>query len=87
MTCDELNKTKNKMRKYTWDDKHNITNDYDFSVSGQKFAYLEMKSVLSKILRNFQLLPAVPEHKIVLVAELTLKSQNGIKIKLAERKW
>jgi cytochrome P450 family 4 len=53
---------------------------------GQKFAMLEMKSTVSKILRNFELEPASPEHKLNLVAELVLKSANGIKIALNLRK-
>lgn len=55
--------------------------------SGQKFAMLEMKSTLSKILRNFELLPAVPEHKLILVSEAVLKSKNGMKLKLVKRQW
>jgi cytochrome P450 family 4 len=47
---------------------------------------LEMKSTVSKILRNFELEPASPEHKLNLVAELVLKSANGIKIALNLRK-
>ncbi|KAJ8913516.1 hypothetical protein NQ315_017066 [Exocentrus adspersus] len=54
---------------------------------GQKFAMLELKSTLSKILRNFELLPAVPEHKIVLVSEAVLKSRNGVRIRLIRRNW
>lgn len=44
-----------------------------------------MKSSLAKILLNFELLPAVPEHKLVLTNETVLKSNNGIKIKLKKR--
>lgn len=47
---------------------------------------LEMKSVVSKMLRNFELLPAVPEHKVVLNAETVLKSANGVNIQLQLRK-
>ncbi|GJQ82469.1 hypothetical protein Trydic_g14460 [Trypoxylus dichotomus] len=44
---------------------------------GQKYAMLEMKSLLSNILRNFELLPAVPQHKLVLKSAAVLKSDNG----------
>ncbi|CAH1962016.1 unnamed protein product [Acanthoscelides obtectus] len=53
---------------------------------GQKFAMLEMKSTLSKILRNFELYPTNPEHKLILASEAVLKSVNGIRIQIAERK-
>nr|XP_015835227.1 PREDICTED: uncharacterized protein LOC660088 [Tribolium castaneum] len=53
---------------------------------GQKFAMLEMKCVLSKILRKFELQPAVPQHNLLLTAETVLKSANGIKIGIKLRK-
>jgi cytochrome P450 family 4 len=46
---------------------------------------LEMKSVISKILRTFELQPAVPQHTLKLVSETVLKSLNGIKIRLKLR--
>ncbi|KAF2893674.1 hypothetical protein ILUMI_12500 [Ignelater luminosus] len=52
---------------------------------GQRFAMLEMKSTVSKILRNFELLP-VWDHNPVLVAEAILTSANGLAIGLKERK-
>nr|WCC58128.1 cytochrome P450 [Pharsalia antennata] len=54
---------------------------------GQKFAMHEMKVVISKVLRNYELLPAVPQHKLMLSAESVLKSANGVKLKLRPRKW
>ncbi|CAG9824977.1 unnamed protein product [Phaedon cochleariae] len=54
---------------------------------GQKFAMLEMKCTLSKILRNFEILRPVPEHTPILVSEAVLKSGNGIRIRVAKRKW
>lgn len=59
--------------------------EYILLISGQKFAMLEMKCTLAKILRNFELLPAIPEHKLVLAAETVLKSANGINIRLKKR--
>ncbi|ALC40922.1 Cyp4e2 [Drosophila busckii] len=81
---------------------------------GQKFALLEIKTVVSKIVRCFEVLPAVDElisndgllntymglpkiqreekekhrHKYdpILSAVLTLKSENGLHIRLKERK-
>ncbi|VEN55079.1 unnamed protein product [Callosobruchus maculatus] len=52
---------------------------------GQKFAMLEMKSALSKILRAFRLLPTVPEHQLKLTSEAVLKSYNGIYIRVLKR--
>lgn len=58
-----------------------------FLFSGQKFAMLEMKSTISRILRNFEVLPAVPEHNLILISEAVLKSKNGMMVKLLPRKW
>ncbi|EFA04535.1 cytochrome P450 4C1 [Tribolium castaneum] len=52
---------------------------------GQKFAMLEMKSTISKVLRNFKLCPATPHHTLDLVAETVLKSDNGVRLSLMER--
>ncbi|VEN52371.1 unnamed protein product [Callosobruchus maculatus] len=52
---------------------------------GQKYAMLELKSVLSKILRAFRLLPTVPEHQLKLTSEGVLKSYNGIYIRIVKR--
>ncbi|CAG9827254.1 unnamed protein product [Diabrotica balteata] len=52
---------------------------------GQKFAMLEVKSTLSKILRNFELKPATPVHELQLVPETILVSKNGVRISLKDR--
>lgn len=52
---------------------------------GQKFAMLEMKSTLSKMLLNFELLPA-GELPIPLF-ELILRSQNGVQLAIQRRKF
>lgn len=54
-------------------------------VSGQKFAMMEIKSTVSKVVRHFKLEPAQPEHQIQLVSETILKSKNGVKISLQAR--
>nr|CAD7432284.1 unnamed protein product [Timema monikensis] len=54
---------------------------------GQKFAMLEMKSMVSKVLRNYRLLPGSTTNKMEeLVGEIVLKNINGIKLKLLPRK-
>ncbi|XP_066244906.1 cytochrome P450 4d2-like [Euwallacea similis] len=51
---------------------------------GQKFAILEMKTFISKIVMNFEILPANPPKEMELVSEVTLKSKNGVHIRLKE---
>lgn len=76
---------------------------------GQKFAQLEIKTVISKIVRNFEILPALDEleskdgyvstffgpyrkekplheYDPKLAMMLTLKSENGILLRMKERK-
>lgn len=52
---------------------------------GQKFAMLEIKSVVSKILRHFTVEMAPDQEEPLLVAELILKSKNALKFKLKPR--
>ncbi|XP_017787227.1 PREDICTED: cytochrome P450 4d2-like [Nicrophorus vespilloides] len=51
---------------------------------GQKFAMLELKSAIAKVLKHFELLP-VPGYKPVLISKVTLTSENGICVKLKPR--
>ncbi|KAJ3656945.1 hypothetical protein Zmor_015989 [Zophobas morio] len=55
------------------------------SCIGQKFAMLEMKSIISKIVRHFEIKPTSPRHEVKLSAETVLKSLNGIKVTLKKR--
>ncbi|XP_074039394.1 cytochrome P450 4d2 isoform X2 [Leptinotarsa decemlineata] len=52
---------------------------------GRKFSMIEMKSTISKLIRNFHLLPPGPTFQLELVPEMTLTSRNGIKISLEKR--
>lgn len=45
---------------------------------------LEMKSLLSKVLRNYEFVED-PEHEVILTAETVLKSANGIRVGLKRR--
>lgn len=45
---------------------------------GQKFAMFEVKSIVSKIIRNFELTIAKENEELALVAALVLRPQNGI---------
>lgn len=55
--------------------------------SGQKFAILEIKNAISKLIRHFQLKPPSPKHEMIIIPETVLKSQNGVRIKLGKRLW
>jgi hypothetical protein len=46
---------------------------------------LELKSLLSKLLRNYKLYLGDPEEKLEFYAELVLKSRNGIRLKISRR--
>ncbi|KAL3271394.1 hypothetical protein HHI36_021876 [Cryptolaemus montrouzieri] len=52
---------------------------------GQRFAMLEMKYVVSSVLRHFILEPATPKEEPILCHDIVLKSKNGIKISIRER--
>lgn len=52
---------------------------------GQKFAVMQMKTIISKILRNFEVL--VPsDYSPILVAELVLRAENGMMLEFRRRK-
>lgn len=52
---------------------------------GQKFATLEMKSMVSKVLRYFEITVDPGYKEPVLVAEIILKPENGIVLNLKPR--
>lgn len=51
---------------------------------GQKFAMLELKCTLSKLLRAFEILPVAGFEPIPL-PELVMKTANGVKVRLRKR--
>lgn len=51
---------------------------------GQKFAMLEMKSTLAKVLMHYELSAGGPE--LVIVNELILRSTTGMHVRLTERR-
>ena len=53
--------------------------------SGQKFAMLELKSTISKVLRNYELFSAGEKFELILVNEVILKSKNGVNLILKDR--
>ncbi|KAI7815711.1 cytochrome p450 [Rhyzopertha dominica] len=52
---------------------------------GQRYAMLEMKTILSKLLRCYKILPSVPEHKLILTQDAILRSKNGVLIRIERR--
>ncbi|XP_037041977.1 cytochrome P450 4C1-like [Bradysia coprophila] len=52
---------------------------------GQKFAMFEEKSVLSSIIRNYKIISVETTDEIDLMAELILRTHNGINVKLERR--
>lgn len=52
---------------------------------GQKFAMLEMKSTISSVVRNFELIPSNIKPKLLM--QLTTKSSNGINVALKKRRY
>lgn len=56
-----------------------------YAIAGQKFALLEIKSTISKILQHFELLPEGP--KPIPLIEIVLRSQNGIHLGLKQRMY
>ncbi|XP_056647378.1 cytochrome P450 4c3-like [Diorhabda sublineata] len=52
---------------------------------GQRFAWNVIKSVISKVLRNYEVLPC--GHPLKLSAVAVLRSENGVGVKLRKRNW
>lgn len=53
--------------------------------AGQKYAMLEMKALLSRLLLNYEILPSVPEHHLDLDVQIVLKSSNGVRVRIQQR--
>lgn len=53
---------------------------------GQRFAMLELKMVVSKLVRNFRILPVTKREDITFIADLVLRAKDPIEIKLLLRK-
>jgi cytochrome P450 family 4 len=52
---------------------------------GQKFAVLELKSVIIEILQKYKLSPITKREEVVFVADLVLRPKHPIKIKFSKR--
>lgn len=52
---------------------------------GQKYALLEVKTTLVKLLGNYHLLPCQPENKVQVKSDMTLRPVNGTFVKIVAR--
>ncbi|XP_055626836.1 probable cytochrome P450 4ac1 [Toxorhynchites rutilus septentrionalis] len=52
---------------------------------GQKYALLEMKTVICALLRNYRILPITTRDEIVFVADLVLRAKTPIKVQFIKR--
>lgn len=52
---------------------------------GQKFAMMEQKIVIAKIIRRFYLKSVDPRDKLVIVGEMILRSLNGLRVVITKR--
>lgn len=59
---------------------------YNYLIAGQKFAILELKSMITKVLKNFELELPEKDYEPVVVAELILRPEDGIRLKLKPRR-
>ena len=57
----------------------------DSVLLGQKFAMLELKSVISEIVLNFQLEPVTRAEDVVFKSDLVLRSKHPIRIRFKQR--
>jgi len=63
----------------------NVLYDSDMFLTGQRFAMLEEKVVLSSVLRKVRLQSLDKREDIPLLLELVLRPQNGLRIKISPR--
>lgn len=52
---------------------------------GQRFAMLELKMVVTKLIRNFKILPVTRREEVVFLADMILRPRDPIKIKFVSR--
>lgn len=53
---------------------------------GYKFAFIEMKTVISRILREFELIPVEGKSKLIPIFRITVRASGGLFIELKPRK-
>lgn len=60
-------------------------NIFFYLFAGQKFAMLEIQTLVTYILLNFELIPITKVEDVILITDLTLRSQEPVKIKFNQR--
>ncbi|KAF5289900.1 hypothetical protein FQA39_LY14962 [Lamprigera yunnana] len=53
---------------------------------GQKFAMVEVKSIVCVLLQHYEFSSPSPKHEVLLSTVLVLSSRNGIRVRIVERK-
>lgn len=54
-------------------------------ISGQKFAMIELRTVVAEIVRNFQLKPITKLQDVVIISDLILRSKDPIRLQFIPR--
>ena len=54
---------------------------------GQKFAVAELKSLVSKVLRHYEILPPTGKQDESFIAELILRPEHGVFVRLKPRAY
>lgn len=57
------------------------------SFLGQKFAMLELKTMVLSVLKNFKLIPVTKQEEVVFITDLVLRSKFPVKVKFEPRKF
>lgn len=52
---------------------------------GQRFAMLELKTVISKLIMNYRFLPATENGSVILQTDLILRSANGVNMQVLDK--
>lgn len=63
-----------------------MTNVGAYDAAGQKFAMLELKTVVARILRQYRVESDTPISDLQLVAELVLRPRNGNFLRMYPRR-
>lgn len=53
--------------------------------AGQKFAMMELRTVVGEIVRNFQLRPITKMDDVVIISDLILRSKDPIRLQFVPR--
>lgn len=54
-------------------------------ITGQKFAMMELRTVIGEIIRNFKLIPITKTDELVIISDLILRSKDPIRVQFVPR--